>query len=80
MKKRSLSSDYRTGEVTDRLSARSVQLWVRSAEPPGESRYENWTPKNKEKVREKEKFIFTTEELFLPCVKFLSQTTLCKHI
>ena len=27
---------------TDRFCARSVQLWIRSAEPPGEHRYENW--------------------------------------
>ena len=28
---------------TDRLGARSVQLWIRSAEFPGEHRYEKWT-------------------------------------
>ena len=28
---------------TDRLDARIVQLCIRSTEPPGEYRYENWT-------------------------------------
>ena len=28
----------RTAEVTDRFGARSVKLWIRSAEPPGEYR------------------------------------------
>ena len=30
---------------SDRLSARNFQLCIRSAEPPWEHRYENWTKK-----------------------------------
>ena len=29
--------------IVDGLGARSVQLWIRTAEPPGGYRYENWT-------------------------------------
>ena len=31
--------------VTDGFGTRSVQLWIRSAEPPGEHRYQTWTKK-----------------------------------
>ena len=37
---------------TDRLGARSVQLWIRSVVPPWEHRYGQWTKEKKTKKKE----------------------------
>ena len=39
---------------TDRLGARSVQLWIRSVVPSWEHRYGHWTKEKKTKTKKKE--------------------------
>ena len=73
-------SPLRTAEVADRLGVRSMQLWIRSAEPPGEHRYENWT-KNKQKTLSDKYWLGSLSRFHIRCklkvssMDFLSECT-----
>ena len=46
------NSFFRTGEDSCRLGARRSILWIPSAKPPWEHRYENWTKKEHHSIKD----------------------------